>query len=203
MDALTVLREDHRQLERLLERLERPEGLTEREYRALVDQVQTALRQHVDDEEILYAAFRERAAVRGIDLDLLERGEQEHQLIQTLAGELAGMAPEAQGFNAKVRVLVEQVRQHMDVEDTELLTAAGDVLPDDELLDLGRRILDRRRVRTAQQQLKAVVAPVTGSRIARLAGILAGGALATLIVLAVLGQRRSARRRRNRSTVVR
>jgi len=198
MDALALLREDHRQLERLLEQLERPMGLDRGQHRALVTRVGAALRQHVDDEGILYAAFREEAGPRGIDLDLLERGVQQHHLIGTLAGELVSMTPGDDGFDAKVRVLVERVRQHLDTEDTGLLTAAEDVISDDELIDLGRRMEERKRVLAAQRELAATVRPLTGSLAVRL---LAGAAVTTAVALAVLACRRRSTRRRSRSTV--
>jgi hypothetical protein len=192
MDALALLREDHRKLERLLEWLERPEGLERRQHVALVGQVEGALRQHVDDEGMFYSAFREQAAPRGIDLHLLDQGLQQHHLIAVLAGELAGMAPGADGFQAKAQVLVEQVRQHLDTEDTRLLTAAEDVISDDELIDLGRRMEERKRVLTAQRELVAVARPPAGSRTA-LAGALAGVAVAVVVALAVLARRRRRR----------
>jgi len=200
MDALALLREDHRKLERLLERLERPEGLDRAQHRALVAQVETTIRQHVDDEGIFYAAFRQEAGQRGIDRSLLDIGVEQHNLIVTLAGELAGMAPGEDGFDAKVRVLVERVRQHLDTEDTGLLTAAEDVISDGELIDLGRRMEERKRVLAAQRELAATVEPLTGLRGGRLVAVAALAAAAALAVLA--GRRRSARGRR-RSTVLR
>jgi hemerythrin-like domain-containing protein len=190
MDALALLREDHRKLERLLEWLERPEELDGEQYEALAGQVEGALRQHVDDEGILYAAFRERAGPRGIDLDLLEQGLQQHHLIALMAGELAGMSPDGDGFRAKARVLVEQVRHHLDTEDTRLLTAVEDVISDRELIDLGRRMEERKRVLAAQRELVATVRPLTSSRTLRLAGVLAGAALVAVAVIVLVGRRR-------------
>jgi hemerythrin-like domain-containing protein len=199
MDALTLLRQDHRKLERLLERLERPEGLDHEQHRVLLAQVGTALRQHVDDEGIFYAAFRQEAAARGMDTGMLDTGAQQHRLIGELAGELAGMAPGDPGLGAKVRVLCEQVRSHLDTEDTTLLTAAEDILSDDELIDLGRRIEERKRVLDAQRELADTMRPLTGSRASR---FVAGAAVATAVAVAVLaGRRRPARGRRRRGTV--
>jgi len=203
MDALALLREDHRKLERLLEWLERPEGLDRAQHQALVAQVETALRQHVDDEGIFYAAFRQEAGPRGIGIGLLDTGVEQHNLIGTLAGELAGMAPGDDGFNAKARVLVERVRQHLDTEDTALLTAAEDVISDGELIDLGRRMEERKRVLAAQRELAAAVEPLTGSRAGRLVVALAGAALAVAVALVVLAGRRRSARGRGRSTVLR
>ncbi len=194
MDALVLLREDHRKLERLLERLERPVGLGREQHGALVVQVEAALRQHVDDERIFYAAFREEAAPRGIDIDLIDTGVEQHNRIGVLACELAGMAPGDDGFDATVRVLVERVREHLDSEDTGLLTAAEDIISDADLIDLGRRMDERKRVLAAQRELAATVPPLLRSRSGQLVVVLAGAALAGAVALAVLaGRRRSAR----------
>ena len=59
MDALTLVRQEHRKVEGLLERSERLEGDDEEERAVLIGQLQAALRHHVDQEEvILFTIFR-------------------------------------------------------------------------------------------------------------------------------------------------
>lgn len=58
MDAPGLVRQDHRRLEALLERLERADLSDAEERTVLLAQLNTALRHHVDEEEsLLYPAY--------------------------------------------------------------------------------------------------------------------------------------------------
>jgi hemerythrin-like domain-containing protein len=148
MDALGLVRQDHRRLEALLERLERA-GLSDAEERTvLLDQLNTAVRHHVDQEEsLLYPAYPLP------DRDLLTRGAEQHRLITTLADELATIPPDATAFQPKLHALATQVRAHVSAEDATLLSALESLLDDPALLDLGRRLEDRKHVVAAQEAL--------------------------------------------------
>jgi hemerythrin-like domain-containing protein len=188
MDALTLVRQDHRRLEELLSRCEELDGQGRGDRKAL-GRLQAAVRHHVDQEEsILYMIFRERAQQAEVDLAPLDRALEQHRLIDRLAGELTD--PEADGDtrSARLTVLAEQVRTHLDDEDSVLLTAIEDLVDDDTLLELGRRMEQRERVIEARRELAATMIPSARSRrVAAALGVVvaAGGAL-----FAVLARRR-------------
>jgi len=147
MDVLGLVRQDHRRLEALLERCERTDDVEE--CTVLLAQLDAALRHHVDEEEaLLYPAFPLP------DRDLLARGTEQHRLITTLADELTTIPPDADTFQPKLHALAIQVRAHLDTEDATLLTALEALLDDPALLDLGRRLEDRKHVVAAQEALK-------------------------------------------------
>jgi len=189
MDALTLVRQDHRRVENLLERVERLEGDDAEERGVLLGQLQAALRHHVDAEEvILYTIFRERARRAEVDVAPLDQAIEQHRLITRLAGELAAAGPRDPALEAKLTVLSEQVRTHLDAEDSVLLTAMEDLIDDDTLLDLGRRMEQRDRVIEARRELAEVV---PGGRRTRLVGAALGGLVALgTALLAVLSRRR-------------
>jgi hemerythrin-like domain-containing protein len=203
MDALTLVREEHRRLEELLGRCERLEGDGGPD-REVLRQFQGAVRHHVDQEEsILYPIFRERARQAEVDLASLDRAVEQHRLIDRLAGELTGPAPDGAVHKAKLTVLAEQVRTHLDDEDSVLLTAIEDLIDDDTLLELGRRMEQRDRVIAARRELAATLVPgdTRSRRLAALGGLAALGSA----LLAILAHRRrqpprrqSGRRRRRR-----
>ena len=203
MDALTLVREEHRRLEELLGRCERLEGDGSPD-REVLRQFQGAVRHHVDQEEsILYPIFRERARQAEVDLASLDRAVEQHRLIDRLAGELTGPAPDGAAHKAKLTVLAQQVRNHLDDEDSVLLTAIEDLIDDDTLLELGRRMEQRDRVIAARRELAATLVP-GDTRSRRLAAALGGLALGSAL-LAILAhrrrqppRRRSGRRRRRR-----
>jgi Hemerythrin HHE cation binding domain len=189
MDALTLVREEHRRLEGLLERCERLGQDSGDERAVLLGQLQAALRHHVDQEEpILYRIYRERARRAGVDLAPLERALEQHRLIERLGGELAGAGFGDNPGEAKLTMLTERVRTHLDDEDAAVLTSIEDLIDDDTLMELGRRMEQHDRVLEARRALAAVVPG--GRRDRRAAAALGGLVAAGTALLAVLARRR-------------
>ena len=189
MDALTLVRQDHKRVENLLERVERLDGDVAGERAVLLGQLQAALRHHVDAEEaILYPIFRERARRAGVDLAPLDQSIEQHRVITRLAGELAATVPRDPALEAKLAALTAQVRTHLDTEEAELLTAIEDLLDDDTLMELGRRMDQRDRVIEARRELAGVVPG--GPRTRRAAAAFGGLVALGTALLAVLSRRR-------------
>jgi hemerythrin-like domain-containing protein len=189
MDALTLVRQDHRRLEELLQRCERLDGHG-RGGRDALRQVEAAVRHHVDQEEaILYTVFRERARRAEVDLAPLDRVLEQHRLIDRLAGELTDPGHDGDARRAKLTALATQVRTHLDDEDSVLLTAVEDLIDDDTLLELGRRMEQRERVIEARRELAATIVPAS-RRTRRLAAALGGLVAAGSALVAVLARRR-------------
>jgi hemerythrin-like domain-containing protein len=188
MDAITLVRQEHRKLEGLLERCERLDGDGAAERAVLVGQLQAALRHHVDQEEsILYTMFRERARRAEVDLAALDQALEQHRLIGRLSRELTDGGPRDTTPEARLAVLVEQVRSHLDTEDSVLLTSIEDLVEDDTLLELGRRMEQRDRVLESRRQLAGVIPGGTRGR--RVAAALAGLVALGTAALAVLSRR--------------
>jgi hemerythrin-like domain-containing protein len=187
MDALTLVREDHRRLEALLERCERLDG-DDGDREAFLGQLQSAIRHHVDQEEsILYMIFRERARRAEMDLTSLDRALEQHRLVERLTDELTDGDDDA-SRKAKLTVLVEQVRTHLDDEDSSVLTAIEDLIDDDTLMELGRRMEQRDMVIESRRQLATVVQGTPRGR--WLAAALGGLTAVGTALLAILARRR-------------
>jgi hemerythrin-like domain-containing protein len=192
MDALTLVREDHRQLEEQLARCERGDG---RVRRADLARLRAAVAHHIDQEEsILYPIFRERARRAKVDVAPLDQAVEEHRLLDRLARELTDARAGDDRVQAKLKVLAEQVRTHLDNEDSVLLTAIEDLVDDDSLLELGRRMEQRERVLQARRELAATMVP-GGPRGRRIAAAVGGLAAAGAALLAVLSRRQRPTRR--------
>jgi hemerythrin-like domain-containing protein len=188
MDALTLVRQDHRKLEALLERCERLDVDDEEERAVLLGQLQATLRHHVDQEEsILYPIYRERARRAGIDQALLDQAIEQHRLIERLSRGLTDGEPDDDTLATRLTLLVEQVRTHLNTESSVLLTAVEDLLDDDTLLELGRRMEQRDQVMGARRELAAMV---PGSPRTRTAAALGGLAALGTAVLAIVARRR-------------
>jgi hemerythrin-like domain-containing protein len=200
MDALTLVRQDHRKLEALLERCERLDEVDAEERAVLLGQLQATLRHHVDQEEsILYAIYRERARRAGVDQALLDQAIEQHRLIGRLSRGLTDGEPDDDTVAARLTLLIEQVRTHLNTESSVLLTAVEDLIDDDTLLELGRRMEQRDRVIEARRELATMVPG--GPRGRRIAAALGGLAALGTAVLAIVARRRrpptpTSRRRR-------
>jgi hemerythrin-like domain-containing protein len=196
MDALTLVRQDHQKLEALLERCEQ---LDEEERAVLLGQLRATLRHHIDQEEsILYMIYRERARRAGVDQAPLDQAIEQHRLIERLSRELTEGEPDDDTLAARLTLLIEQVRTHLDTERSVLLTAVEDLVDDDTLVELGRRMEQRDQVIEARRELATMVPG--GPRTRRIAAALGGVAALGAAVLAILARRRhrppTSRRRR-------
>jgi hemerythrin-like domain-containing protein len=196
MDALTLVRQDHQKLEALLERCEQLDG---EERAVLLGQLRAALRHHIDQEEsILYMIYRERARRAGVDQAPLDQAIEQHRLIERLSRELTEGEPDDDTLAARLTLLIEQVRTHLDTESSVLLTAVEDLVDDDTLVELGRRMEQRDQVIETRRELATMVPG--GPRTRRIAAALGGVAALGAAVLAILARRRhrppTSRRRR-------
>ena len=199
MDALTLVRQDHRKLEALLERCEQLDGGDGEERAVLHGQLRAAVRHHIDQEEpILYTIYRERARRAGVDQAPLDQAIEQHRLIERLSRELTEGEPDGDTLAARLTLLIEQVRTHLNTESSVLLTAVEDLIDDDTLQELGRRMEQRDQVIEAGRELATVVPG--GRRTRRMAAALGGVAALGAAVLAILARRRrpppTSRRRR-------
>jgi hemerythrin-like domain-containing protein len=190
MDAMTIVRQDQRKIEGLLERVEQLGGNEDRHERdVLLGQLLSAIQRHIDQEEsILYTIFRERARRAEVDLAPLDQAVEQHRLIERLASELADARSDDTTLKAKLTVLAEQVHTHLDEESAHVLTAIEDLIDDDTLIELGHRMELRDRVIESHRQLANVIPGGRPGR--RIAAALGGLAAVGTALLAVLARRR-------------
>jgi hemerythrin superfamily protein len=133
MDAISLLERDHHEVEKYFSRFERTSGAKER--RHIADQIIEALSQHAAvEEQFLYPAIRERSRQNE---DLALEALEEHHVVKWLLFELAKMQPSEERFEAKMKVLAENVRHHVDEERKELFPLVRKVFERQELEDLG------------------------------------------------------------------
>jgi Hemerythrin HHE cation binding domain len=111
MDAIALLKADHRKVEALFKKFEDTEDTEAR--KALADEICTELSVHATiEEEIFYPACRE-----AVDDDLSDEAYVEHDSAKVLIAELAGGDPEDEFYDAKMTVLSEQIEHHVKEEE--------------------------------------------------------------------------------------
>ncbi|MFP2927362.1 hemerythrin domain-containing protein [Pyxidicoccus sp. 3LG] len=121
MDAIALLKVDHKTVEQLFRKYEKAGPNAHKLKRRLVDQMVHELSVHASiEEQVFYPAVRARAQELGDDvLCALE----EHHVVKLVLAELDALPPEAERFDAKVHVLMESVRSHVLEEESELFPA--------------------------------------------------------------------------------
>jgi len=114
-DALTLLKEDHRAVEKLFKEFENAKGDGRKE--KLARQICFELTVHTTiEEEIFYPACKGK-----IDEDKLKEAYVEHDAAKLLIAEIeAGNGEGDDYFDAKVQVLGEQIDHHVKEEEDEL-----------------------------------------------------------------------------------
>jgi hemerythrin superfamily protein len=113
MDAIALLKGDHREVEALFKAFERSTAAGER--KKIARKIITALSIHaVVEEQLLYPLLREEGI--GDEDDVLEALE-EHHVTKVSLLELDSMTAKEERFAPKVRVLAEMVRQHVAEEE--------------------------------------------------------------------------------------
>ena len=141
-DAIELLTEDHRAVDELFEDYEsRKEEGADDEKELLVAQICSALEIHATiEEEIFYPAARE--ALDDDETDMLDEAEVEHEHIKMLVDELKTMTAGETLYDAKVKVLAEYVKHHVEEEEGEIFPAIRDA--DLDLEALGAEMRDRK-----------------------------------------------------------
>ena len=135
MDAITLLKEDHRTVEKLFKRFEKAGDRAVVEKREVVDRIIEELSVHAAiEEQFFYPVVR--ATVPDTDSIALESLE-EHHIVKWLLDELDRMSPEDERFDAKVTVLIENVRHHVEEEESDLFPKVRDELGRTALGELG------------------------------------------------------------------
>jgi len=111
-DAVALLKADHKQVAEWFEQFE--SARSENDKQRLAQQICAALTVHAKiEEENFYPAFLDATG----ETDLHHEAEIEHQGAKNLIAEIAESSPRDEYFDAKVTVLAELIRHHVNEEE--------------------------------------------------------------------------------------
>jgi iron-sulfur cluster repair protein YtfE (RIC family) len=137
MNAFTLLKQDHKTVADLLEKID---GTTERALKTreeLFTRLKTELDVHAKiEEEIFYPALESEDETHEITLEAFE----EHRLVKQLLTELESMPKDDEQWTARFTVLKENVEHHVEEEEGEMFTKARSVLSKEDQETLGTRM---------------------------------------------------------------
>jgi hemerythrin superfamily protein len=143
-DAVELIKSDHRKVEQLFREFEEAGDRAYKTKQELVGQIVEELEVHATiEEEIYYPAVEAKARKDG--KELIAEAVEEHHVVKILLSELGSMSSEDEAFDAKVTVLMENVRHHVEEEESELLPQSEKILGTDELTRLGEQMAARKR----------------------------------------------------------
>jgi hypothetical protein len=141
MDALTLLRRDHDKVKSLLRELEPTTERASKTRRELFDRIKNELSIHeIIEEEIFYPTLKQHPKAKEIVLE----GYEEHDVVDTLMGELAALPVEDETWGPKAKVMIENIEHHIEEEEGDMFEKARQVLDRQELEDLGK-VMEQRK----------------------------------------------------------
>ena len=145
MDALKLLKEDHERVDEMFKKYDRMKEGDDRK-QALLETILEELRVHAQvEEEIFYPALD--AAFEGggkeKEAELIDEAEVEHETVKWLMEQLEGEQSDEHTRDARVKVMGEYVRHHVQEEEGQMFKAARKA--DVDLDALGRQIDARKR----------------------------------------------------------
>jgi len=143
MDAIAILKADHKAVEALFKKFE---GLGDRAVatkRKVVDQMIKELSVHAAiEEQIFYPSVRSASA----DIkDVVLEGLEEHHIVKWTLSELDKMDPEDERFDAKVTVLMESVRHHVEEEEGEMFPEVRKAIKASDLKEMGAALEEAKK----------------------------------------------------------
>jgi hemerythrin superfamily protein len=156
LNAIALLKADHRKVEELFAEFEAATGAAKKQ--ALVEKICTELSAHtVIEEEIFYPACRGK-----VEDDLLNEGYVEHDGSKVFIAELIASAPNEEFYDAKVKVLSEQIEHHVHEEErrSDGIFAQARVAGLD-MDELGDRLKARKEEILAEYKTSGIPAPET------------------------------------------
>ena len=137
MKATDLLKKQHRQVKTLFKELEKTEDARGR--RELMDQVADALKLHTRlEEEVFYPAVAELGTQKAREM-VMEAFE-EHHVVDLVLAELPQVDPEDERFAAKMTVLSELVKHHVEEEEEEMFPMAEKKLGAERIKELGQQL---------------------------------------------------------------
>jgi hemerythrin superfamily protein len=143
MEATALLKKDHATVRALFKQFEKTGDRSEQKKQRIIDEIKAELDIHTAvEEEIFYPTMQELGSKEANDL-VLEAIE-EHKIVKTLLAQIAALTPADEEFDAKVKVLQENVEHHAGEEEKEMFPQARKHLSDAKRKDLGKQMEARK-----------------------------------------------------------
>lgn len=139
--ALELLTADHRKVEMLFDQFEEEKDGDEDARRSIAERICAELTIHAQlEEECFYPWLRENLEEDA--MDMVEEAQVEHSTVKDLVAQIEGAGEIDTTYEAKMKVLSEYVRHHVQEEENEIFEEVRDM--QEELDELGQEMHARK-----------------------------------------------------------
>lgn len=133
-DVFDLLKQDHQRIMNLFSQIIEQE---EQSREDLFAQIRQGLDLHMKGEEsYLYPVLQQEDEANEMTLEAFE----EHHISKTVIQELSDMSSSDEHWMPKIKVLKELISHHVEEEENELFPVAQDLLPREQIQEIGKNI---------------------------------------------------------------
>lgn len=164
MDAIKLLKQDHKTVKALLEELAATTPRAIKKRTELISQIAVELKAHTTiEEEIFYPAFK-KAGNKSDDGKMYFEALEEHRAAGDLVlPDLLNTAPDSEQFSGRAKVLKELVTHHADEEEKEMFPRAKELFDKQALEALGQQLEERKSELVPELKQQLAKAGPTGT----------------------------------------
>jgi len=136
MNAIEMLKKQHREVEKLFSKFEALGDSAVKSKQRVFNDIADALAMHAAiEEKHFYPAVKAKRTE-----DILLEALEEHLSLKRIIADLLKLEPSAETFDAKVKVLKEQVEHHVGEEEGDLFPKVTKILSASELSELQQQM---------------------------------------------------------------
>lgn len=146
-DPVSMLREDHQKVKQLFSEFESTTDTTGK-WRIAHEAIEELDIHAAIEEQIFYPAFSKSLSEMG---ETVVEAEEEHHVVHVLIDELRNMDANDSHFDAKFKVLAENVRHHIEEEESQMLPRAQQ-MDQAQLQQLGDQMMELKQTMKEEMQ---------------------------------------------------
>ncbi|MGH2773018.1 MAG: hemerythrin domain-containing protein [Actinomycetota bacterium] len=141
MNALDLLEKDHREVEKMLEELDKTtvRGIKTRQEGLAKLKAELTVHETIE-EEILYPALKENPKSKEVALE----GFEEHHVVDMVMAEIEATPVDDETWGAKFSVMKENITHHIEEEEGEMFKKARQIFSKVELEEMGSVMEERK-----------------------------------------------------------
>jgi hemerythrin superfamily protein len=142
-DAIVILKADHKEIKAVFSKFgQAGENATKAKGELVARMIELLTVHTYIENEVMYPEVRR--LLPDLEDDVLESYE-EHHVADVLCMELSALSPDAERFDAKTTVLIENVTHHIDEEEADWFPKVRAGLGRKQLSELGQRLLEAKK----------------------------------------------------------
>jgi iron-sulfur cluster repair protein YtfE (RIC family) len=135
MNILESLKTDHEKVAELFAKVEATES--EKQHQQLFEKIKTELEMHTQIEEtILYPVLEKHEELKDMVLEAFE----EHKQVKTLIREISALVDGSEKFDAKLKVMGENIEHHVGEEEKEMFPKVEKLISQQQLESMGKEM---------------------------------------------------------------